>query len=81
MILYIITVSSLLKPISFFRGWKDGDGLGKGNEGRTEPIKAEERPNRQGLGANNSVSKLAFNPSSKRMELNKKTQERFNSLS
>ena len=64
------------------RGWKEQDGLGKGSDGITEPIKAEERPERQGLGAIASNSKFSFGlSSSQRKERLKKTQERFDSLS
>ena len=62
------------------RGWKDGDGLGKEGDGRVEPVKAEERPERQGLGANVFNSKLTFGISSQRKEIIKKTQERFSNL-
>ena len=63
-----------------YRGWKDGDGLGKEGDGRVEPVKAEERPERQGLGTNVFNTKLTFGISSQRKESIKKTQERFSNL-
>ena len=60
---------------------KDNDGLGKEIKDQVEPIKAEESPERQGLGANGSNPKLAFNRSIlKRKAIIRKTQERFNRL-
>ena len=58
---------------------KDNDGLGKGIKGQVEPVKAQESP--EGLGANVSKPKLAFNRSIlKRKAIIRKTQERFNRL-
>ena len=62
-------------------GWKDGDGLGKEGKGRVEPVKAEERPERQGLGANNfSGNTVPLKSQQKKLDVLKKTQERFEKL-
>ena len=59
-------------------GWKETEGLGKG--GRLEPVNVEQRPERQGLGAQ-EIPTISFNASYlKRMESIRKTQERFNNL-
>ncbi len=68
-------------------GWQDGKGLGKDSKGRTEPVKVEERAERQGLGAEASFAGgAAFNnqkmkQQQKRLEMIRKTQERFSKLS
>ena len=60
---------------------KDSDGFDKGFKGQVEPVKSEESPDRQELGANGSNPKLAFNRSIlKRKAIIRKTQERFDRL-
>ena len=60
-------------------GWKDGDGLGKEKKGRVEPVKVEERPERQGLGATGGGLVL-FKNQQKRLDVLRKTQQRFENL-
>ena len=59
-------------------GWKDGDGLGKDKKGRVEPVQVTEKNDRVGLG---SVTLPTFsNYSQQKMNVLKKTQERFSQL-
>lgn len=61
-------------------GWKENQGLGNG--GRLEPVKVEQRIERQGLGAADApLPSISFNANHlKRMETIRKTQERFKNL-
>ena len=65
-------------------GWNEGGGLGKDQQGRVEPVRADVRTERAGLG-----SEVAFvggagvdlDPRKKqKAEIWKKTQERFDSI-
>ena len=57
-------------------GWKEGDGIGKDNKGRVEPITAIQRAERSGLGSN--VITMSINAKQlMKSDILKKTQERF----
>ncbi|XP_064475129.1 angiogenic factor with G patch and FHA domains 1-like isoform X1 [Ornithodoros turicata] len=55
-------------------GWKEGEGLGKQNQGTTEPVVVEQRKAHAGLGAEDSSS---LNPKS---EVWRRTKERYDAL-
>lgn len=55
-------------------GWKEGSGLGKGEQGTTEPVPVEQRASRSGLG---SSSPGKENP---KAQIWKKTRERYKAL-
>ncbi|CAN7945818.1 unnamed protein product [Ixodes pacificus] len=55
-------------------GWKEGSGLGKGEQGTTEPVPVEQRASRSGLG---STSPGKENP---KAQIWKKTRERYKAL-
>ena len=64
-------------------GWSEGGGLGKDRQGRVEPVRAEVRAERVGLGSDAAafVGGGDVDPRKKqRAEIWKKTQERFDNI-
>ena len=60
-------------------GWSEGGGLGKDRQGRVEPVRAEVRAERVGLGSDAAF--VDVDPRKKqRAEIWKKTQERFDNI-
>ena len=62
-------------------GWSEGGGLGKDRQGRVEPVRAEVRAERVGLGSDAAFVGGDVDPRKKqRAEIWKKTQERFDNI-
>ena len=66
-------------------GWNEGGGLGKDQQGRVEPVRADVRTERAGLGSEvafvGSAAGGDLDPRQKqKAEIRKKTQERFDSI-
>ena len=62
-------------------GWSEGGGLGKDQQGRVEPVRAEVRTERAGLGSDASFVSGNVDPRKKqKAEIWKKTQERFDNI-
>ena len=61
-------------------GWKEGDGLGKTEQGRVEPVKLELRAERAGLGTAGSSFPKIDAKSKEKQELWLKTQKRFENI-
>jgi hypothetical protein len=61
-------------------GWKDGAGLGKDCSGRTEPVGVDKRAERSGLGSFATAIKVDASLQ-RRVEVIRKTQERFDQIS
>ena len=62
-------------------GWSEGGGLGKDQQGRVEPVRAEARSERAGLGSDASFVGGDEDPRKKqKAQIWKKTQERFDNI-
>ncbi|XP_043196864.1 angiogenic factor with G patch and FHA domains 1-like isoform X2 [Amphibalanus amphitrite] len=61
-------------------GWKEGSGLGREGQGRVEPVLAEERAERRGLGCEEVVAPVVGKKQQRKTEVWQKTQERFSKL-
>ncbi len=60
-------------------GWAEGKGLGKGSEGRVEPVSVSAKNNRSGLG--DSIPNVTLDYRAKqKADLWKKTQARFDKV-
>ena len=62
-------------------GWSEGGGLGKDRQGRVEPVRAEGRAERVGLGSDASFVGGDVDPRKRqKADIWKKTQERFDNI-
>lgn len=63
-------------------GFKGGSlGLGKNNQGRSEPIRVEQRQERAGLGSSSSSGRVQGSIESRKNAIWLKTQKRFTNTS
>ncbi|KAK6109232.1 G-patch domain family protein [Brugia pahangi] len=58
-------------------GWKQGTGLGRKEDGITEPVISEVRPNRAGLGLKNEIKFELSKKQDKKQHLLEITRQRF----
>lgn len=61
-------------------GWKDGDSIGKSQEGIKEPVQVKTQQGTSGLGSDAPSLTMNFQTNSKKKAIWNKTQERYNNL-